>query len=54
VRMALVFPEPGQALTGEDWEKVEEAISAAMAAWHELNLESVGLALAHGTGVIER
>ena len=54
VRMALVFPEPGQALTGEDRAHVEEAITAAMAAWHEFDLASVGRALAHGTGVIER
>lgn len=54
VRMALVFPEPGQSLTGNDREQVEEAISAAMAAWHEFDLGAVGLALAHGTGVIER
>jgi len=54
VRMALVFPEPGQSLRGEEREQVEEAITAAMAAWHEFNLEAVGLALAHGTGVIER
>ena len=54
VRMALVFPEPGQRLRGEEREQVEEAITAAMAAWHEFNLEAVGLALAHGTGVIER
>jgi len=54
VRMALVFPEPGQALTGSDRERVDEAISAAMAAWHEFDLTAVGLALAHGTGVIER
>ncbi|MGD2062389.1 MAG: multiheme c-type cytochrome [Nitrospirota bacterium] len=54
VRMALVFPEPGQRLRGEERYQVEEAITAAMAAWHEFNLEAVGLALAHGTGVIER
>jgi len=54
VRMALVFPEPGQSITGSDREHVEEAISAAMAAWHEFDLGAVGLALAHGTGVIDR
>lgn len=54
VRMALVFPEPGQQLTGEKRVKVEEAITAAMAAWHEFNLESLGLALAHGTGVLDQ
>jgi len=54
IRMALVFPEPGQQLTGEKRVKVEEAITAAMAAWHEFNLESLGLALAHGTGVLDQ
>jgi len=54
IRMALVFPEPGQQLTGRKREKVEEAITAAMAAWHEFNLESLGLALAHGTGVLDQ
>jgi len=54
IRMALVFPEPGQQLTGDKREKVEEAITAAMAAWHEFNLESLGLALAHGTGVLDQ
>jgi hypothetical protein len=54
VRMALVFPEPGQRLSGEEREQVDEAITAAMAAWHEFDLEAVGLALAHGTGALER
>jgi hypothetical protein len=54
VRMAMVFPEPGHLLTGVEREQVEEAISAAMAAWHEFDLVAVGLALAHGTGAIER
>ena len=54
VRMALVFPEPGQQLRGADREAVVDAITAAMAAWHEFDLQAVGLALAHGTGVLEK
>jgi len=54
VRMALVFPEPGHQLRGADREAVVEAVTAAMAAWHELDLQAVGLALAYGTGVLEK
>ncbi|NCO57965.1 MAG: hypothetical protein COW73_05465 [Nitrospirae bacterium CG18_big_fil_WC_8_21_14_2_50_70_55] len=54
IRMALVFPEPGHQLTGDKRARVEEAISAAMAAWHEFNLESLGQALVHGTGVLDQ
>lgn len=54
VRMALVFPEPGRTLRGADREAVVKAVTAAMAAWHEFDLPAVGLALAHGTGVLDR
>ena len=54
VRMALVFPEPGHQLKGADREAVMEAVTASMAAWHEFDLEAVGLALAYGTGVLEK
>lgn len=54
VRMALVFPEPGHQLRGADREAVVEAVTAAMAAWHEFDLQAVGLALVHGTGVLEK
>jgi hypothetical protein len=54
VRMALVFPEAGKELRGEAREAVIEAITASMAAWHQFDLEAVGLALAHGTGVLEK
>jgi hypothetical protein len=54
VRMALVFPEPGHQLKGADREAVRDAVTAAMAAWHEFDLQAVGLALAYGTGVLEK
>lgn len=54
VRMALVFPEAGKELRGSARDQVMEAITASMAAWHEFDLAAVGLALAHGTGVLER
>jgi hypothetical protein len=54
VRMALVFPEAGKALRGRDRDQVMEAITASMAAWHEFNLQAVGLALSYGTGVLEK
>ncbi|MGD2061973.1 MAG: hypothetical protein PVF51_00160 [Nitrospirota bacterium] len=54
VRMALVFPEAGKQLRGSDRDQVMEAITASMAAWHQFDLEAVGVALAHGTGVLEK
>ena len=54
VRMALAFRDPESNISPEQWHAINEAAIAAMAAWHEFDLTSVGRALAYGTGVLER
>ena len=54
LRRLLAVPEAGKQLRDGQRDKVVEAITASMAAWHEFNLEAVGLALSYGTGVLEK
>jgi len=54
LRTALIFPDPANKLSPEQWASIKQAATSAMGAWHKFDLPSVGIALAQGTDLLDR